>query len=150
MPGDRWGPSCSRAVHAQEGEVSEAASSPPLKPKKGSSCLSHTPQPASPPGISFSGAGKTIMILSDRRNGRETLSFQFPYLHLIRPKDAGEQGLNGEFLMDARILFLLAPTQLICLADRLISLLKAFSPNTKDWRGFQALLEKSKREPPLF
>lgn len=63
--------------------------------------------------------------------------------------DAGEQGLNGEFLMDARILFLLAPTQLICLADRLISLLKVFSPNTKDWRGFQALLKKRTREPPV-
>ncbi|CAO2631371.1 hypothetical protein LEMLEM_LOCUS21254, partial [Lemmus lemmus] len=73
---------------------SEAASSPPLKPKKCSSRLSHTPEPASPPGIFFSGAGNTIMIRSDRRNSRETLSFQFPYLRLVRLKDAGEQGLN--------------------------------------------------------
>lgn len=47
--------------------------------------------------------------------------------------------------MDARILLLLAPTRLLGLADRLIPLLKVFSPNTKDWTGFQAQLERSKR-----
>lgn len=106
--------------------------------------VSHTPKSASPPGIFFSGAGNTIMILWDRRNSRQhgLSAFQFLYLHLIKPKDAGEQGPNGEFLMYARIVT--SGTYMTDLPGRQInSPSQGFLPNTKDWRGFQALLEKS-------
>jgi hypothetical protein len=49
--------------------------------------------------------------------------------------------------MDARILLLLAPTGLICLSGRFISPpLRAFSPDTKDCKGFRVLLDKSKKK----
>lgn len=48
--------------------------------------------------------------------------------------------MKGGFLIDARILLLLAPTQVICLADR-DYLLRSSSPNIKDWKGYLVLLE---------